>query len=197
VVGFRIVTSGDAIAVDYVQCENGAFATSAIPTTTATVTRSADDFSISGSNFSAWYRQSAGTVFASTVISVPKKSTRFSAAASFNDGTTNNRILTVANSDSSNNFYGVFVASGNVTQANANTGVVDSATSASIALAYKVDNIGYSLNGQNTVVATSASIPTVDRLVIGLGLQRLNGTIRRITYWPTRLPNSTLQAVTQ
>ena len=41
-VGFQIVTNGDKIAVDLVQNENGAFATSAIPTTTAAVARSAD-----------------------------------------------------------------------------------------------------------------------------------------------------------
>jgi hypothetical protein len=41
-VGFRIVTNGDAIAVDLVQNENGAFATSAIPTTTVAVARVAD-----------------------------------------------------------------------------------------------------------------------------------------------------------
>ena len=38
-IGFQIVTNGDAIAVDYVQNENGAFATSPIYTTTASVTR--------------------------------------------------------------------------------------------------------------------------------------------------------------
>lgn len=42
-VGFRIVTSGDAVAVDFVQNENsGVEATSPIATTTASVTRSAD-----------------------------------------------------------------------------------------------------------------------------------------------------------
>jgi hypothetical protein len=41
-VGFRIVTSGDAIAVDFPQNENGAFATSPIWTTSAAVTRAAD-----------------------------------------------------------------------------------------------------------------------------------------------------------
>ena len=41
-VGFKIATNGDAIAIDLVQNENGAFATSAIPTTTASVTRSVD-----------------------------------------------------------------------------------------------------------------------------------------------------------
>ena len=41
-VGFRIVTSGDAIAVDYVQNENGAFASSPIFTTTASIARATD-----------------------------------------------------------------------------------------------------------------------------------------------------------
>lgn len=42
VVGFRLVTSGDKIAVDMVQNENGTWATSPIPTTAAAVTRNAD-----------------------------------------------------------------------------------------------------------------------------------------------------------
>lgn len=42
VVGFQIVTSGDAIAVDFVQNENGIFATSPIPTTTVAVARAGD-----------------------------------------------------------------------------------------------------------------------------------------------------------
>lgn len=41
-VGFRIRTSGDAIAVDFVQNENGTFATSPIVATSAATTRSAD-----------------------------------------------------------------------------------------------------------------------------------------------------------
>jgi hypothetical protein len=42
-VGVRIVTSGDAVDVDYVQEEDGAVATSPIPTFAATVTRTIDD----------------------------------------------------------------------------------------------------------------------------------------------------------
>jgi hypothetical protein len=45
------------------QLEVGAFPTSYIPTTTSTVTRSADVASITGSNFSSWYRQDEGTMF--------------------------------------------------------------------------------------------------------------------------------------
>lgn len=42
ILGFRIVTSGDAIAVDYVQNENGAFPAHPIATTTVAVTRAAE-----------------------------------------------------------------------------------------------------------------------------------------------------------
>ena len=42
VVGFRITTSGDKIAVDFGQCESAAFASSPILTTSASATRAAD-----------------------------------------------------------------------------------------------------------------------------------------------------------
>ena len=45
VVGFRIVTNGDAIAVDYVSEQASIFIADVIPTTTATVTQAADSFS--------------------------------------------------------------------------------------------------------------------------------------------------------
>lgn len=44
-VGFQITTNADAIAVDFAQLEDGPFQSSAILTTTATVTRAADAFS--------------------------------------------------------------------------------------------------------------------------------------------------------
>lgn len=46
VIGFQIATSGDAIAVDFAQIEAGAFATSPILTTTAAVTRAADQIQL-------------------------------------------------------------------------------------------------------------------------------------------------------
>lgn len=52
-VGFRIVTSGDAIAVDFVQNETGTFATSPILDTTVAVTRAADIVQATGAAASA------------------------------------------------------------------------------------------------------------------------------------------------
>lgn len=47
-VGFRIVTSGDQIAVDFVQNEDGAFASSEIETTTVATTRATDNITVTG-----------------------------------------------------------------------------------------------------------------------------------------------------
>ena len=60
-VGFRIVTSGDAIVVDYCQGEVGTVATSAIPTTTAAITRSEDQITRPG--VSSLIGQTEGTFY--------------------------------------------------------------------------------------------------------------------------------------
>jgi len=179
------------------QLEAGAFPTSYIPTTTATVTRSADVASITGSNFSSWYNQTEGTVFASSSLPTPLRSTRFSGSLSINDGTTNNRIVAVINSDSSNNFIGVFAANNNVIQANANTSISDSQLLFRHTVGYALDNYAYTVNGASAVIDTSATVPSVNCISIGVGLSTLCGHIRRLTYWPSRLPNATLQQITR
>jgi hypothetical protein len=69
-VRFRVAGTGDGTSGIYfwgAQLEAGAFPTSYIPTSGTTATRAADVASISGSNFSSWYRQDEGTVFADVV----------------------------------------------------------------------------------------------------------------------------------
>jgi hypothetical protein len=73
------------------QFESGAFATSYIPTTGAAVTRAADVASITGSNFSSWYRQDEGTVFAEFV---PRTFAQACGLLSLDDGTTSERLQT-------------------------------------------------------------------------------------------------------
>ena len=64
-VGFRIVTSGDAIELWGAQLEAGSGATSYISTSASQVTRNADECTATGSNFSSWWplSQSAFTVY--------------------------------------------------------------------------------------------------------------------------------------
>jgi hypothetical protein len=182
------------------QLEAGAFPTSYIPSTTATVTRSADVASISGSNFSAWYRQDEGTVFGEALIANAAASgAQIRRIADLNDGTANNRI-SFGHSAAQNTLRVLYRESS--TDLNGTNGQTTSNVFplAKVAIAIKASDYAYSANGLTPVTSSGANIPVVDRLTIGGGSgtsNEANGTIRRLTYWPTRLSNSTLQAVTQ
>ena len=196
VAGFRIVTSGDAIAVDYVQCENGAFSTSAIETTTATVTRSADVVSISGSNFSSWYRQDEGTVF--SAFSIPTSVTAAGA-----------RVYNISNSDGSNLRWLRLQGGTNrlyeVTDSSLQQAVFSAGTfSAGVvyrgAIGLRANDFGFSDNGSAPTIDTSGTLNTADRMGIGIdasGGAPLNGHLRRLCFWPRRLGNEVLQSITQ
>ena len=67
-------------------------------------------------------------------------------------------------------------------------------------LAYRLNDFESAVNGSSSGTDTSATVPTIDRIHIGQNFasgQAINGTIRRLTFWPTRLANPTLQAITQ
>ena len=174
------------------QLEAGSFPTSYIPTTSATVTRSADVASITGANFSSWYRQDEGTVFAET----RQLGDVLGFAFAVSDGTDNNRIAQFRNTTtlSSRN-----VRSG--TAANpGNIAIASSQVLVKSAIASIAGNSGAAANGVAATDSAPVAMPTVDRLQIALGAPGstpINGTIRRLTYWPSRLPNSTLQEITR
>jgi hypothetical protein len=177
-----------------IQAEAGAFPTSYIPTTTATATRAADVASITGSNFSSFYNQTEGTVFSSfRRISYTGTST----VVSINDNTTNNRLY---------NFRQDTVAA--LTVISATAGSVDASPSLTlssgasvdqVAVAQQLNNFGASANGGTVATDSTVLMPTVTQANIGnvTSSSFFNGTIKRFTYWPTRLANTTLQQITQ
>ena len=67
-IGFRMAVSGDVIEVDFTQGEVGPAATSPIPTTAASGSRSADIISVSGA-VSGSIGQTEGTVYVEVVLS--------------------------------------------------------------------------------------------------------------------------------
>jgi hypothetical protein len=75
------------------QIEAGAFATSYIPTSGATVTRNADVVTMTGTNFSDWFNASEGTLACEFGYIGPPKAN--GAVASINNNTTSNRLLSV------------------------------------------------------------------------------------------------------
>jgi hypothetical protein len=181
------------------QLEAGSFPTSYIPTTTATVTRAADVASISGSNFSSWYRQEEGTLFFhSQNYSTLSDTTLYC----IDDGTTGQ-----ANQIDARIVSGVDYRA-RVRSSGSSSSDIDPGPSFAIgeavklSHAFKVNNFAASQNGLAAVVDTSGAMPAVDGTNLELnkrGSGDVQGRIliRRLTYWPARLPNETLQTITQ
>ena len=192
------VYTGDGASGIYIwgaQLEAGAFATSYIPTTTATVTRAADVASITGSNFSSFYNQTEGTVFID-VNSAPI-ATVIQTAYDINDGTTNERIFTRRLAAGT---IGTAITDNNTVQANIGGFAIAASARYRSSFAYKLNDFSGSVNGATNDTASSGTLPTVTAMNIGAtqaGASQTNGTIRRLTYWPTRLANTTLQQITQ
>ena len=198
VVGFRIVTSGDAIAVDYVQCEDGAFSTSAISeTTTATVTRSADVASISGAAFSGWYRQDEFTAYVDARL-LSNTSATSKHLFMVSDGTGDNRIAIFGPASGGLSTFRQTGAGANQTILLAS---VTPNVSIKTACAFTASDSAGSVNGGTSIAIGNVAMPVgVDRF----GLWRTYGTtdpsnahIARVTFWPRRLGNEVLQSITR
>jgi len=185
------------IRIGLPQVELGAFATSVIPTTTAAATRSADVASITGASFSSWYRQDEGTVFSEYRRLVNASGRIFT----FNDTTANEQIRITA-SQSANIRPDWQVIDGGFVQANV-LGAAEIAVNSTgkSAGAYKVNDFQQATNSFLGTADTTGTLPTISVLNIGANESGsgsiINGTIRRLTYWPTRLSDTTLQQVTQ
>lgn len=194
--GTTNVYTGDGVSGAYLygaQIEAGAFATSYIPTVAATVTRSADIATMSGTNFSSWYNQSEGTL---VTQSSNFSTASFPVVVAINDGTASNRINHISSTTSANRMS---VSTGGVVQAEFTFSNYVTNTIVSEALALKANDFAGTANAATVGTDTSGTMPTVTQMQLGLqtgGLNALNGCIRSISYYRTRLPNSTLQALT-
>ena len=171
------------------QVEAGSFATSYIPTVASSVTRNADVASMTGTNFSSWFNNSEGTLFANFKTSV---ATNYPQAAFISDGTSNNCI----NIDAQSGLRSI------VTTLGATTAFFSASKSGSgdlVTLAYKVNDFGSSFNGAAAGTDTSGNVPVVSQFGIGQSysnLNLLNGTIKKISYYPIKATSAQLQALT-
>jgi hypothetical protein len=184
--------AGSGIFLYGAQLEAGAFATSYIPTIASTVTRSADVATITGSLFSQWYNQSAGSFI------VVADSPGVSGAANIttvDDGTLNERIRILTDVLDPK----VIVTDGGVTQANIDAGAITALQPFNMSAAYALNDIAACLNGGSVGTDTSATLPTVTILRAGADSagNYLNGHIRSIRYVPVRAADFQLQALTE
>jgi hypothetical protein len=177
------------------QLEAGAFATSYIKTEASQVTRSADDAKMTGTNFSSWYSQDAGTFFGH--YSHASTTTNYPVCLDVTSGSFHNEITLYGEAAIGEQF---FVRSLNVTQANITaSSKFASGVFGKIAGAYSTNAMAAAANGAAAVSDALGTVPQVDRMHIGQGYEnvyQLNGTIKRIAYYPERLTNEQLQALT-
>ena len=169
------------------QLEQGAFATSVIPTTTAAATRAADiSTSVATSVFeSSWYRQDEGTFYgeATGVSGGATITVRASANAGermqFANGPGQTAVISAA----------------------ANQAIFGSPGTNKQAFAFKANDFAQKRVGFALETDSSGTVPVVNTATIGKfdfgGQDSLNGHIRRLVFWPVRAPNTTLESLTQ
>jgi hypothetical protein len=201
---FFLCSSGAAIditlRIGLPQLEQGAFTTSVIPTSGAAATRAADVCSISGSNFSSWYRQDEGTFYTQQRTDATDS---IQGAYMVQAGTQQGRGIAAS------------IDTRDVEQRLA-TSIRDDVSFGRASIAGLVDNdlqsIGHSwsdgattaaLNGITGTGTYNAIYPGLDTLHIGYNVisagspTYLGGRIKRLTFWPQRFDASVLQAITQ
>ncbi len=192
VIGFRLVTSGDVIAVDVAQCEVGTFATSPIITGAASVTRAAETGTANltiGPEFSLLLE--FVTVARFSVGGATNHSTQL------NDGTFNNVFSLSQRATPSSTMNLVVAVSGvntNLTTDVLNLGVVQKQIGA-----YSGGNVASVANGGTVRTATGLTLPAMTQLRFassGGGGANSITYLRRIVIYPTSLSNSVLQALT-
>ncbi len=195
----NVATAGASLYSWGCQVEAGAYATSYIPTTSATVTRPYDQIIATSL---PWFQESEGTFFAEWLVRRP-----FTGADGFNrrvvqwgDGTTNNRGILYFQSTDGAPLGLIQVGAVNqatFSQAGGGNGVVQRS-----ALAWRAGDFAWSANGVAALAGTvldGVPVTPVTQLVLatdGASGNALNGYLRAVKFWPRRLSNAELQLAT-
>jgi hypothetical protein len=191
--------SGAAVTVEAWgwQIEAGAYATSYIPTAGAAVARAFDQGVLPLSAFNFNLAEGAYCQEASVLSNAQGTS-----GVIVQDGTINNNHR-VAIQRNSTNGGGLTVQDGGVTQADIfSSGAISVNVPHKMACAYATNDFANSFDSLGLQTDSSGTVPTSLTTIYISGNAnftgyRLNGHLRRLRYWPKRLPNATLQALTQ
>lgn len=162
---------------------SSSFATSYIPTVASQVTRSADSASMTGTNFSSWYRADAGTFYIATSYLRYKSPTYIVSQA----GVTSTLAFSPETS-----FWRIL--NENVSANAPLTSYAPNQDSADkIALSYTLTNVTASVRGNTTVSSTRTVTPFTQ-----INLTNATGvvTLAKLAYYPIAVTNAQLQGLT-
>ena len=179
------------------QLEVGAFATSYIPTVASQVTRAADAASMTGTNFSTWFNNGEGMFYSEGQLNYNPIGGGGAEWFSASDGTQSNKIAPYFSSGSGILFSNI-VTSG-VEQANTGATVISANVNFKYASVYKVNDFASVVNSGTASTDASGVIPyRLSQLVIGDGSSVGNRSryYKKLAYYPIRVTNAQLQALT-
>ena len=189
--------TGDGTSGVYVwgaQLEAGQFATSHIPTTSASVTRSADIATVTSVS---WLNESEGALFSAwEQMFVDSSASARSVVLNVDDTTSNNKHTIFANAAS-----GVSQGTTNVS-GSATAGIASSTLTALTvyrsAYVYKLNDFTFYQNGTSLGTDVSGAVPTgLTQMRIGhRGADYLNGWLKSVIYYPRRMTNVELGQIT-
>ncbi len=167
------------------QLEVGAFTSSYVPTTTASVARAADVVTLATSGFG--FNAAAGTIY-SQQVTAPVDGTQV--FWQIDDTTANERYLNWRSTATITRS----VVDGGVSQVAIGTDTVAVNTSFKHAFAYTVNDFACSIDGAAVRTDVSGTLPTVTTLRFGRdhSASYWNSYIKRLAYWNTRLTNGAL-----
>jgi len=180
------------------QLEAGALPTSYIPTTSGTAIRSADVCSIIGDDFSSFYSQSEGTLFADTTPQTVDQGALVvgTATTTFQNGhfiyKTNGTVT------ANGKRWGVTTTFGATPQSVIATTTDIAIAQSKLSYAYKLNDMTFAANGALIGTDNTGTMPTSTTFRIGARDDGayLNGHIARIQYFRKRLSNAKLQTLT-
>jgi hypothetical protein len=191
--------TGDGYSGIYIwgaQVEQGSFPTSYIPTVASTVTRSADSASMTGTNFSDWYRQDEGTLYVECKTN--DQNTGFPGIFELDNQTvgavsTSNRIALLGRPSG---LINVQIARSSV-EVNIQISSDFRNDFLKAVLAYRNNDVNLTTE-TTSGIDTNVVIPTVINFSIGeQNTGYLNGTIKKLAYYPLRLTNNELVDLTE
>lgn len=192
---------GDGISglnICWPQLETGTFRTSYIPTQASQVTRTADLVKVN--TLSPWYNPSGGTLY-----------TEFNpgnigigdtcVSAWFRGSAAANSIITIRKDGSMDYITGLTTSPDGVVQTRMTVvgKPIPPGALAKAAFSFMPGDSALSVNGSAVLKGTIDLMPTPSTLYLGStgnGQQFLNGHLRAIRYYPRRLTNAELQALT-
>ena len=197
----------DGILIWGAQVEAGSFPTSYIPTTTSTVTRGPDIATITGSNFDNIYNTDASTIFfRGNITAGPTGAYAFASIQKEGADRKNSIILSRRSNSGSrfNHYENTPDIASNIDIDITGPVWIDNSYR-NLAAAIGPVSAAFADSGSLIATVTSYQIPSsadgLDVLRLGAGvsggISEYNCHISRFTYYPTRLPNATLQELTQ